>query len=68
VYVHLKIQCTTKEAFIVDLMKIILANQQLYTYQYVQFAKNAMAHYKSANELSLKSINESFRESEGENN
>jgi hypothetical protein len=68
VYVHFKIWCTTKEAFIVDSMKIIFAKWQLYTWQYVQFAKNAMAHYKSAKWLLLKSISESFSESEGESN
>ncbi len=31
VYVHFKIRCTTEEVFIVDSMKIILANWQLYT-------------------------------------
>ncbi len=67
-YVHFKIWCTTKEAFIVDSMKIIFAKWQLYTWQYVQFAKNAMAHYKSAKWLLLKSISESFSESEGESN
>jgi hypothetical protein len=44
-YVDFKIWGITKEAFIVDSMKIILANSQLYTWQYVQFAQNAMAHY-----------------------
>jgi hypothetical protein len=68
VYVQFKIWHTTKEAFIIDSMKIILANWQLYTWQYVQFAQKAMAHYKSANGLSLKSISENFSESEGESN
>jgi hypothetical protein len=36
--------------------------------QYVPFAQNVVAHYQSANELSLKSINESSNESEGESN
>ncbi len=47
-------------------MKIILANWQLYIWQYVQFAQNAMAHYQSANGVSLTSINESSSESDGE--
>jgi hypothetical protein len=59
-FVHSRIWDTTKEAFMVDLVKIILANWQLYTWQYVQFAQNAVAHYQSANGLSLKSITESF--------
>ncbi len=65
-YVHFRIWSTTKEAFIIDLVKIILANWQLYIWQYVQFAQNAMAHYQSANGLSLTSINESSSESDGE--
>jgi hypothetical protein len=54
--------------FIVDLVKMILANWQIHTLQYVQFAQYAMAHYQNTNGLSLKSINESSTEIEGENN
>jgi hypothetical protein len=59
VYIHFRIRHTTKEAFIIHSMKIILVNWQLYTWQYVQFAQNVIARYKSANGLPLKFISES---------
>jgi hypothetical protein len=58
----------TKEAFIIDFVKVILANLQIYTWQCVQSAQNAIAHYQNTNGLSLKFISESSTENEGENN
>jgi len=46
VYVCFRIWGTTNERFTVDFVKIILANWQIYTWQCVQFAQNAMAHYQ----------------------
>jgi hypothetical protein len=68
VYFQFWIRSITKKAFIVNLVKIILANWQLYTWQYFQFAQTIMTHYHSANGLSLKSINEILSDSEGEQN
>jgi len=39
VYVHLRIRSTSKEAFVMDVVKIVLVNWQLHTRQYVQFAQ-----------------------------
>ncbi len=68
VYVHLKIQGTTKKAFVVNLMKIILTNWQLYMWQYVQFTQTTVAHYHSANGLSVKFIIKNSNEIESESN
>jgi hypothetical protein len=38
VYVHFRIQNTSKEVFVVNVVKTILANWHLYTRQYAQFA------------------------------
>jgi len=37
VYVHFRIWNTIKEVFIVDVIKTILVNWHLYTWQYAQF-------------------------------
>jgi hypothetical protein len=51
VYVHLKIWNTSKEAFITNAVKIILANWHLYTQQYTQLAHNVTTHYQNVNGL-----------------
>jgi len=66
VHVHLKIQGTSKEAFIMDVVKTVLVNWQLHTRQYVQFAQNVMALYQTANELLSDNPSENETESESE--
>jgi len=63
VYVHLRIWNMSKEAFIADVVKTILANWHLYTWQYVQLAHNATTHYHNVNGL----FNDSSISSENEN-
>jgi len=42
--------------FITNVVKIVLANQHLYTWQYVQLPQNVTANYQNANGL----FNDSF--------
>jgi hypothetical protein len=51
VYVHLKIRNVFKEVFITNVVKIVLAKQHLYTWQYVQLPQNVTANYQNANGL-----------------
>jgi hypothetical protein len=45
VYVHIKIWSMSKEAFVADVVKTVLVNWQLHTWEYVQFAQNVTALY-----------------------
>jgi hypothetical protein len=56
VYVHLKIWNAFKEVFIANVVKMVLANQHLYTWQYVQLPHNVLTNYQNANGL----FNDSF--------
>ncbi len=62
VYVHLKIQNTSNETFIMDAMKIVLANWHLRTRQYAQLAHNATTHYHNVNGL----FNDTYSSNENE--
>ncbi len=66
-HVHRRIQGTSKEAFVVDVVKTILANWQLHTRQYVQFAQNVTTFYESPNRLISDNPNENESESESKN-
>ncbi len=67
VYVHLKTWGTSKEAFVVDVVKTILANWQLHTRQYVQFAQNVTTLYHIPNRLISDNPSENESESESKN-
>jgi hypothetical protein len=67
VYVHLRIQGTSKEAFVVDVVTTILANWQLHTRQYVQFAQNVTTFYQTSNKLISDNPSENESESESKN-
>jgi len=56
VYVHVKIWNAFKEVFIANVVKIVLANQHLYTWQYVQLPQNVTTNYQNVNGL----FNDSF--------
>jgi hypothetical protein len=51
----------------VDVVKTILANWQLHTRQYVQFAQNVTTFYESPNRLISDNPNENESESESKN-